>query len=199
MRTQTKQNCSRGLYYVGVRLTNCFALALLILLPAMLPGEVADSTPGGFTIRGTLTLQVPPADAYQKFVRNTGSWWASGHTFSRDSKNLSIDDQPGGCFCEKWPDGGVQHLQIVSAAPGKAITMRGGLGPLMALAVTAGLEVRFIPDGAGTRVTYTYSVGGYIPNGAEAWAKPVDGMLAETFGRFRNYANTGNPDAKESK
>ena len=182
-----------------MRQTNYLALALLMMFPSVLAAEVADSGPAGFTIRGTLNLQALPADAYQKFVLNVGSWWAPGHTFSRDAGNLSIDDRPGGCFCEKWPEGGVQHLQVVSAVPGKALTMRGGLGPLMALAVTGGLEIRFTVAGSGTKLTYTYSVGGYIPNGADAWAKPVDGMLAETFGRFQNYADKGNPAVKEGK
>jgi len=69
----------------------------------------------------------------------------------------------------------------------------------MALAVTGGLEIRFTVAGSGTKLTYTYSVGGYIPNGADAWAKPVDGMLAETFGLFQNYADKGNPAVKEGK
>ena len=128
-----------------MRQTNYLALALLMMFPSVLAAEVADSGPAGFTIRGTLNLQAPPADAYQKFVLNVGSWWAPGHTFSRDAGTLSIDDRPG------------------------------------------------------TKLTYTYSVGGYIPNGADAWAKPVDGMLAETFGRFQNYADKGNPALKEGK
>ena len=184
--------------FLSLRLHRLAALALLAL-PVLLPAEIVDSAPGGFTVRGVMILQAPTSDAYQKFVRNVGDWWDSGHTFSRDAKNLSIDDKPGGCFCEKWANGGVQHLQVVYAAPGKVLAMRGGMGPLMSLAVTGGLEIQFAAAESGTKVTYTYSVGGYIPKGADSWAGPVDGMLAGTFARFQNYVNTGSPDGKDGK
>jgi hypothetical protein len=124
-----------------------------------------------------------------------GDWWSGGHTFSRDAHNLSIDDKPGGCFCEKWPAAGVQHMQVSYAAPGKSLLMRGGLGPLMGLGVAGGMEITFSPDGSATKLVVTYSVGGYIPKGADAWSKPVDGMLQETFTRFKSFVETGKPEA----
>lgn len=184
--------------FLSRRLHRLAALALLVL-PVLLPGEVVDSAPGGFTVRGVMTLLVPPSEAYQKFVQNVGDWWDSGHTFSGNAKNLSIDDQPGGCFCEKWAGGGVQHLRVVYVSPGKVLAMRGGMGPLLSLAVTGGMEIQFTAVENGTKLTYTYSVGGYIPKGAESWAAPVDGMLAGTFDRFRNYVNTGSADGKGGK
>ncbi len=183
--------------------SNCLRLLAFLFLgaaPALVQAEVLDSGPGGFTVRGTVTLRVPPTVAYQKFVRNVADWWDSSHTFSRDAGNLAMDDKPGACLCEKFPDGGgVKHLEVVYAAPGKALGLRGAMGPMLTLGLTAGLEIRFAAEGSGTKVTYTYSVGGYVPKGANTWAAPVDGMLAGTFSRFETYANTGSPDGKPTK
>jgi uncharacterized protein YndB with AHSA1/START domain len=175
------------------------ALAVCLASPWLLGAEVIDSAANGFTVRHVMAIKAPPAEVYQKLVRNTGDWWNSDHTFSHDAHNLSIDDQPGGCFCEKWASGGVQHLQVVFSSPGKTLVMRGGLGPLMGLAVTGGLEIALTPDKDGTKFVMTYSVGGYIPKGAETWSKPVDGMLLETFTRFKNYVETGKPEAPAAK
>ena len=43
----------------------------------------------------------------------------------------------GGCFCERLKDGGsVQLLQVVYAAPGEGLRLRGALGPLQTEAST---------------------------------------------------------------
>jgi len=175
-------------------------LLCCLVVPVLLSAEVVDSASNGFTVRHVLTIQAPPETVYQKLVKNVGEWWSSSHSFSHDAHNLSIDDKPGGCFCEKLPNGGgVQHLQVAFASPGQALMMRGGMGPLMGLGVTGGLEISLAPAAGGTKFTVTYSVGGYIPRGAEAWARPVDGMLAETFARFKSYVETGVPEAKAAK
>ncbi|MCU1330372.1 MAG: polyketide cyclase/dehydrase [Bryobacterales bacterium] len=172
-------------------------LLLGLSLPCWLPAEVVDSAANGFTVRQTMSIQAPPAEVYQKLVRNVGDWWSAAHTFSHDAHNLSIDDKPGGCFCEKLPGGGVQHLQVAFALPGKTLLLRGGMGPLMSLGVTGGLEISLSPEGQGSKLVLTYSVGGYIPKGADTWAKPVDGMLAETFTRFKTFVETGKPEASK--
>src|ERR1700712_5013240 len=175
-------------------------LWVCLSIPGFLAAEVVDSAPNGFTVRQTYTINAKPAEVYQKLTHNVGDWWSSAHTFSRDAHNLSIDDKPGGCFCEKLPNGGgVQHLQVAFAAPGSALLMRGGMGPLMGLGVTGGLEISLAADANGTKMTVTYSVGGYIPKGADTWAKPVDGMLSETFSRFKVYLETGSPEPKGAK
>jgi hypothetical protein len=53
------------------------------------------------------------------------------HTFSGDAHNLSIDDKATGCFCEKLASGGgVRHMEVVCADPGKKLVLSGALGPL---------------------------------------------------------------------
>jgi hypothetical protein len=92
-----------------VRRNTAFAAAILALAPACALPEVADSSPGGFTIKLSIGIASPPAEVYRGLIRNVG------------------------CFCEKLPDGGgVRHMEVAYLAPGKSLRLAGDLGPLQA-------------------------------------------------------------------
>src|SRR5689334_7558542 len=89
------------------------ALALV-----MLSGTTAQSAPqvtqNGFLVKIDVGINAPMARVYNSLVGQVGSWWNPEHTYSHDAKNLSIDARPGGCFCEKLPNGGgMEHLRVV--------------------------------------------------------------------------------------
>ena len=170
---------------------------LMLLLPAAAQAAVADSAPNGFTIKLSYTIQAAPNDVYQRLVHNVGDWWSSDHTFSHDAHNLSIEEKPMGCFCEKIPGGGaVRHLEVVNFAPGKTLVMTGGLGPMQPLAVAGSLTIALAPAGSGTKLDVTYAAGGYLAAGLNTWAAPANGMLTEQFDRLKLYVETGKPVAK---
>lgn len=132
----------------------------------------------GFGVRHETTVGVTADEAYRALVDDVGSWWQSDHTFSGDAANLSIDARPGGCFCESLPDGGgVTHLTVVHADPGKLLRLAGGLGPLQSEAVAGSLSWSLEATEAGTRITLTYNVAGEVEAGLAAWARPVAGVL----------------------
>src|SRR5713226_4851354 len=113
---------------------NALFFALFALAPTA-KADVVDSAPNGFTIKVTLQIQAPPKDVYRQLIHNVGDWWSSAHTFSGDAHNLSIEEKPMGCFCEKLPnEGSVRHMEVVYLAPGKALVLSGALGPLQSLA-----------------------------------------------------------------
>src|SRR6185369_9544199 len=117
-------------------------LTVLILAPLCANGEVADSAANGFTIKVAMNIKAAPADVYKKLVHDVGEWWNPAHTFSGSAKNLSIEDKPMGCFCEKFPNGGgVRHLEVVYAAPGKGLVMTGGLGPMQSIAASGSMRI----------------------------------------------------------
>jgi hypothetical protein len=164
-------------------------MLLLALTAASASAAVADSGPNGFTLKISMHVQAPPAEAYGKFVRNLGDWWNSSHTFSGSAKNLSIEEKAAGCFCEKLADGGgVRHMEVVTIMPGKMIVMTGALGPMQTLAAAGNLRVLFSAEEGGTKVEATYAVVGYLSKGMNAFAAPADGMLTDQFTRFKNYA-----------
>ena len=156
--------------------------------------EVVDAAAGGFTVRTVVEVGKPKGFVYNTLVQEVGAWWHPDHTFSGDSGRLRIDARPGGCFCETLAGGGgVRHLEVVYVAPGETLRLAGGLGPLMAMAVTGSLtfELAAAGDGDATTVTLTYAVGGYRAGGLGELAAPVDGVLAAQMARLKAYAETG--------
>ena len=99
-----------------------FTLALMAPLVTQVEAKVADSSPGGFTIKHTMEVEAPPAGAFQAFVEKIGAWWDPQHTYSGSSANLSIEARPNGCFCEKLrSNGGIAHMTVVYADPGRIL------------------------------------------------------------------------------
>src|SRR5262249_59602423 len=99
---------------------------------------------------------------YAALTDGVGAWWDPAHTFSRDARNLSIDATPGGCFCERLPDGGgVQHMRVVYAAPGKLLRLTGAIGPLQETALTGTMTWNLSQAGGETTVELVYTVGGF--------------------------------------
>jgi len=173
------------------------AVAALVLLSAGASGEVVDSSSNGFTVKTTLAVNAAPSAVYDGVVHHVGYWWNSAHTFSGDAHNLSIQDKAMGCFCETLPNGGaVRHMEVIYAAPAKALTMSGGLGPLQRLAVTGTMQIKLSPADGGTKLEVTYAVGGYVAGGLNSLAAPVDGVLGEQFSRLKNYVEHGDPAPK---
>ncbi len=166
----------------------CALTIALLLCPRWAHADVADSSAAGFTIKISIPIAAQPAEAYRKLI-NIGDWWDSNHTFSGDAHNLSIEEKPLGCFCEKFPGGGaVRHLELINFTPDQTLVFSGALGPLQSLAATGTMTIHFAPADAGTKLTVVYSVLGYQPAGMAAWAAPVNTMLTEQFTRLQNYA-----------
>ena len=160
-------------------------LALAVTGPAL--AEVKSATPNGFEVASIVTIAAPADRVYSAFGE-IGHWWSSSHTFSRDAANLSLELRAGGCFCERLKDGGsVQHLQVIYAAPGIGLRLRGALGPLQMEGVDGTLSWALKPAEGGTSVTQSYVVGGYIRSGMEQWAPRVDRVLDEQLQRLKNF------------
>jgi hypothetical protein len=172
-------------------------LSIALLAPALVHAEVADAAAAGFTVKLAVSVQAPPQEVYRRLVHNVGDWWDSAHTFSGDSHNLTIDDKPMGCFCEKLPGGGgARHLEVVNADPGKTLVLIGGLGPLQSMAVTGSMTIQLAAAGEGTKLGVVYTVTGYLPGGLNGLAAPVDSVLAAQFTRLKSFVESGKADPK---
>ena len=172
------------------------AAFLLMLAPCAATAEVADSSPNGFTIKLTIPIQAAPAEVYRRLV-HPGDWWDSAHTFSGDAHNLTIEEKPMGCFCEKLgAQGGVRHMEVVFVAPGKMLVMTGGLGPLQSIAATGSMTIQLSLANGGAKLDLTYAVVGYVKAGMNTWAAPVDSVLAEQFNRLKRLVEHDDPAPK---
>ena len=162
---------------VSRRATALVALGVLAAGPAV--AAVASAGAGGFALHHELTFPGTPAEAWTRLVAPS-AWWSSGHTYSGDAKNLSLATVPGGCWCEALPGGGfVRHMDVLYVAPGHALRLFGGLGPLQGMGVTGALTFVLKPDGATTRIVVDYAVSGYVAGGFEKLAVGVDAVLGE--------------------
>jgi uncharacterized protein YndB with AHSA1/START domain len=160
---------------------------------------VVDSAADGFTTKATVSIHASPADVYKRLLE-IGNWWASGHTFSGDAHNLTIEERPMGCFCEKLPNNGaVRHMEVIYFQPGKLLRMSGAMGPLQSMAVSAVATFSLSPEDGGTVLQFTYTVGGYYPQGLNKLAPIVDTVMTEQVTRLKSYIETGSPAAKGTK
>lgn len=153
---------------------------------------VVDSTPTGFEIAQTVHIAAPPDAVYAALIV-PAKWWNSEHTFSGNAGNLRLEAKGGGCFCESWPDGSVQHATVVDAEQGKVLRLRGPLGPFQGHGVDSALTFTLKAAGDGTDLMLDNSVGGYMKGGFGKWPALADVMLAEQMFRLKQFIETGTP------
>ena len=166
-----------------------FAIAAVaVIVASAAPAEVVSADPHGLVIRHSVTLVVPTKIAFRAFG-NLPKWWNAKHSYSGDAANLSLALTPGGCLCERLPDGGgIEHLRVTSVEPGKSIVLTGALGPLLYEAASGVMAVKFERIAGGTRVTLDYRLAGFAAGGADTIAPAVDLMLGDQLKRYRAYA-----------
>ena len=152
------------------------------------PGEVIDSEPNGFTLVNELTINASRAEVWQAAVDHVGQWWSDDHTISGDAGNMSIDPVPQGCFCEAIGEhAGVVHLTVTFVNPQIILRLTGGLGPLGLLGINGNMTWEFFDEVEGTRVRFSYVVGGYRPEGLDSIAEPVDLVIGEALMLLKAY------------
>ena len=172
-------------------LLGALALVLLSRTPAQSEPQV---TPNGFLVKFEVIINAPAAKVYDALVGQIGSWWDPEHTYSGDAKNLSIDARPGGCFCEKLPNGGgIEHARVIYVAPREVLRLSGALGPLQASGVAGTLTWKLTSGSDNTRIQLSYSVGGFIDGGFEKIAPLVENVLRGQLDRLKQFAETGKP------
>jgi uncharacterized protein YndB with AHSA1/START domain len=171
------------------------ALVMLSGTPAQSAPQV---TPNGFLVKFEVSINAPAAKVYDALVGQIGSWWDSEHTYSGDAKNLSIDARPGGCFCEKLPNGGgIEHARVIYVAPREVLRLSGALGPLQASGVAGTLTWKLISGTDNTRIQFSYSAGGFIDGGFEKIAPAVESVLRGQLERLKQFAEREKPTRSE--
>jgi len=169
-----------------------YTLVFIAVVVRSSRAEVIESSDAGLFVKNEAVIAAPSGRVFSTLTERVGMWWNSSHTFSGDSKNLTIEPRAGGCFCERLPNGGsVRHLSVIYVDPGKELRLEGGLGPLQESAVAGVMVWRLTEKGGSTQVTLSYTVGGYRPGGLRPLAMPVDGVLREQLARLKRLIETG--------
>jgi len=163
----------------------CLGLPAAMFCARPANAEVLSVGANGFEVRQTAHVAAASDKAFAMLLQ-PARWWSSEHTFSGSAANLVLDARAGGCWCENLPDGGsVEHLHVVYVAPGKALRLRGALGPFQALGVEGSMTWTVKAGATGTDISVSYSVGGYAKDGFDGASKAADHVLAEQIERLR--------------
>jgi hypothetical protein len=171
------------------RRVSILALACLVFTGAGATADVIDRSPSGFTVKTTLAVEATPQRIYQDLL-NVGAWWDKDHTYSGNAKNMTLAAQPGGCFCEKFAGGAVEHGRVVNVSANKMIRIAAALGPLQELAAIGTMTWTIEPAklGSGSTLTMTYAASGYAPGGLDTLADVVDTVLSRQVQLLKEYA-----------
>lgn len=166
---------------------------LLFALSTPAAAEVVDAQANGFALKYVYDI-ARPREAVYRAIADVSHWWDASHSYSGQAGNLSLEARPGGCFCERLPAGGVQHMLVIHAnAPGQ-LTLQGGLGPLASLGVAGAMQWTLTERPGGTHLEVTYNVGGFMPGGLAPLAPLVDQVVALQLRRFKTFVETGRPE-----
>ena len=170
------------------------ALLFAISMGGAAHAEVTDSAENGFTTAHEVVIDAPRADVWEAAI-NVGQWWSDAHAVDGNASRMSIDPVTQGCFCETFENGGgVVHLTVTFVNPQIILRLTGGLGPLGLMGVNGNMTWEFFDDDAGTRVKFTYTIGGYRPGGLGAISLPVDYVIGEALQRLKAHVETGDAE-----
>jgi uncharacterized protein YndB with AHSA1/START domain len=171
-------------------------LVLALACSAPASAEVTSQGPAGFATGGTVTIPAAPDRVWAALVQPE-RWWNSEHSWSGDASNMSLEPVVGGCFCEALPGGGsVQHMRVIYADPSRQLRLSGTLGPLQGEGLAATLTVSLVKSADGTKLAWSYKVGGYTDLPLAQIAPAVDGVVSEQFTRLASLLETGAPQAR---
>lgn len=168
------------------------SVAFALLAASTAQAAVKQSAPDGFIVEHRIMLNVAPAQAWTTLAQ-PARWWPKEHTWSGDPANLSLELKLGGCFCERWKDGGAEHGRVIMLRRNELVRLNAALGPLQDMAVSGVLSVALAPKDEGTEATVTYRVSGTSAHAFDKIAPAVDQVIGLQFGGWAAYE----PEAKK--
>ncbi len=176
-------------------------IALLCAAPAN--AKVVDQSEAGFAVAHTAQVAATPADVW-KMLRMPQSWWSKDHSWSGDAANFWLDQQAGGCFCEKLPDAGsgvgsVQHARILFSKPNQMLRLSGAFGPLQGEALNGTLTIQIKETPTGSALRFDYVVGGYMRFKVGDIAPAVDKVIGEQLLGLANALGGALPPTRDEK
>lgn len=163
----------------------CVVLLLAAAFAAPAFASVESSGADGFLVRHEVTVPVPRERAFEEML-HPERWWNDTHTWSGSAANLSLDARAGGCWCETWDKGAVEHGVVIRMVRDESLRVRAAFGPLQAMALNGVFDLTLhATDDGGTRIVATYRVNGPASMQLDKLAAPVDGVIGEQVERLR--------------
>ncbi|HSX62655.1 MAG TPA: SRPBCC domain-containing protein [Tahibacter sp.] len=160
--------------------------AALLSSATLAPAAVKQSSPEGFVVEHRLMLNSTPEQAWATLAQ-PARWWPKEHTWSGDPANLSLELKLGGCFCERWKDGGAEHGRVVMIRRNELVRLNAALGPMQEMAISGVLTIAIAAKDEGTEAIVTYRVSGTPAHAFEKMAPVVDQVVGLQFGGWAAY------------
>ena len=157
--------------------------------------EIVSAGPNGFNLRHTAAVPNIAPPVIWAALSDVAKWWDPEHTYSGDARNLTLEPTVRGCFCEKLSlYAGIEHGHVVYAQPAKTLRIDGALGPLQEFGVSGVMTWQIEAAAGGSRITFTYNVGGFADRPLADWAPIIDEVLGGQLHRLTRYVTAGNPE-----
>jgi hypothetical protein len=167
--------------------TKMLAIAAGVMVLAGWPAnaEVKASAPDGMIIQIKGETALSREAAWARLLK-IGTWWSNDHTYSGQAAAMTVDAVAGGCWCEIWEEGEVEHGRVIYFSSNQAIRFSSALGPLQDLGVSAALTFTLSEGSVPGRTTITLDMKatGSSLSGLDKMAGIVDAVLSEQVKRF---------------
>ncbi len=161
--------------------------ALLMTLPLAAQGEVKLNAADAMLIEHRFRIEAPAAKVWESLV-HPERWWPEDHTWSGQRASLSLVADAGGCYCERWSGGSVEHGRVIMVVPGKLLKLDAALGPFLDMAVSGVLSIALTEESGVTAAVVSYRVSGDAAHQLMGLAPIVDQVLGQQFGNFAAHA-----------
>lgn len=157
-------------------------LAATAVLPYDAVADVTLAAPDRLEFSFTADVAATKAALWKRVVK-PGVWWSDGHTYSGKATNMKLTEKAGGCWCEIWSGGEVEHGRVVFLMPESQLRIETALGPFQEMGVSGVLAIKLSPgsDAAHTKLEFNYKVSGSSALKLDQMAAPVNGVLEEQF------------------
>lgn len=161
--------------------------SLLVTVTTPAVAEMKQSAMDRALMEHRFHIEASPTEAWEALV-HPEHWWPDDHTWSGSATNMRLSAEAGGCFCEEWDGGSVEHGRVIMALPGRMLRFQGSLGPLQDMAVTGVLTVGLEPEESGTTAIVTYRLSGDASHGLDQFGPVVDRVIGQQFSSFVAFA-----------
>ncbi len=156
--------------------------------------DVAQADASSFLVTHRIIVPANGAKSF-KAITHPERWWSSEHTWSGSAGNLRLDPHAGGCWCERWSGGQVEHGRVLFIKTDSLLRVNAALGPLQAMAVNAVLDFQLTPGKDGTQIDISYRVSGPASAKLDNIAPGVDKVLGEQITRLKSLLESKAPAA----
>jgi len=137
-----------------------------------------------------VTVRATPARAFEIFARDIARWWPlATHHIAPDPVECCIEPYVGGRVFERAANGEETPWGVVLAyTPPQRLSFSWfvGIAPEQAQQI----DLRFAPEGPGTRVELTHSGWEKLGDAAAALRERYDRGWATVFERYAEYVNS---------